>query len=143
MSGMDSNGTAGAESVKAVGGICIAQDPDSAKFAQMPRSLIDSGMADFVLRPSEMPAVLALYAKHPYVTGEESAEELAIREGQALTEILALLRGRAREDFSGYKQPTLIRRIQRRMSLHQFTRMAEYAKSLRHARSKSRRSPTT
>src|SRR4051812_5417872 len=32
MSGMGSNGTAGAQAIKAVGGMCIAQAPDTAKF---------------------------------------------------------------------------------------------------------------
>ena len=41
MSGMGSNGSAGAQAVKAVGGVCIAQDPDSAKYPSMPQSLID------------------------------------------------------------------------------------------------------
>ena len=36
MSGMGSNGTTGAHIIKAVGGVCIAQDPDSAQFASMP-----------------------------------------------------------------------------------------------------------
>ena len=43
MSGMGSNGTAGAQAIKAVGGVCIAQDPETAKFPSMPRSLLDAG----------------------------------------------------------------------------------------------------
>jgi two-component system, chemotaxis family, CheB/CheR fusion protein len=50
MSGMGSNGTAGAQAVKAAGGLCIAQDPDTAKYPSMPRSLIDVGFADLVLK---------------------------------------------------------------------------------------------
>ena len=44
MSGMGSNGTAGAQAIKAVGGLCIAQDPESAQFPSMPRHLIDAGL---------------------------------------------------------------------------------------------------
>src|SRR3954453_20780036 len=37
LSGMGSNGTAGAQAIKAVGGLCIAQDPDTAQYPSMPR----------------------------------------------------------------------------------------------------------
>ncbi|HZF51025.1 MAG TPA: chemotaxis protein CheB, partial [Polyangiaceae bacterium] len=66
LSGMGSNGTAGAQAIKAVGGVGIAQDPESAKFPSMPRHLIEAGYADFVLRPEEIPEVLLRYANHPY-----------------------------------------------------------------------------
>ena len=55
-----------------MGGVAIAQDPDSAKYPSMPRHLIDSGNADFILQPSEMPAVLLRYAGHPYVRDGQS-----------------------------------------------------------------------
>lgn len=68
LSGMGSNGTAGAEEIKAVGGLCIAQDPESAKYPSMPQHLLDAGLADLVLRPAEIPAALLDYAQQPYVT---------------------------------------------------------------------------
>jgi len=42
MSGMGSNGTAGAQAIKAVGGVCIAQDPESAQFPSMPQHLMEA-----------------------------------------------------------------------------------------------------
>src|SRR5262249_25509569 len=84
MSGMGSNGSAGAQAIKAVGGICIAQEPESAKFPSMPRSLIDHGQSDFILRPAEMPEVLVKYATHPYVAGTRSADIVLRREKQSL-----------------------------------------------------------
>src|SRR6185295_19285904 len=51
LSGMGSNGAAGAQAIKAVGGLCIAQEPESAGFPSMPRHLIDAGYADYILRP--------------------------------------------------------------------------------------------
>ena len=131
LSGMGSNGTAGAREVKAVGGVCLAQSPESAKFPSMPRSLIDAGLADFVMTPAEMPRAIAEYARHPYATGTSDAEQIARRERQALGEVLAVLRTRANHDFGGYKKPTVVRRIQRRMSLGQHERMGDYARALR------------
>ncbi|HEY1628316.1 MAG TPA: chemotaxis protein CheB, partial [Tepidisphaeraceae bacterium] len=131
MSGMGSNGSAGAQAIKAVGGICIAQDPDSAKFPSMPRHLIESGLADFILRAKEIPEVLLRYASHPYAKGTQSAEAIMRLEKQHFSDILAILRTRTRQDFNGYKKPTVLRRIQRRMGLNQITRLSEYAKMLR------------
>src|SRR5437763_1224126 len=61
LSGMGSNGTAGAQAVKAVGGLVIAQDPESAQYPSMPRHLVDAGYADYVLRPADVPEVLLVF----------------------------------------------------------------------------------
>src|SRR5206468_6411077 len=84
MSGMGSNGTAGCQAVKAVGGLCIAQDPESAQFPSMPRHLIDAGYADYILRPADLPDVLLTYARSRYASGgrEEDANEILQREQQ-------------------------------------------------------------
>ncbi len=133
MSGMGSNGTAGAQAVKAVGGMCIAQDVESAQFPSMPRHLIDAGYADHILRPADMPEVLLAYAGHPYARGgrEADAETILKQEQHHLREVLAILRTRTHHDFSGYKKPTLLRRVQRRMGLNGITSLAEYARLLR------------
>jgi two-component system CheB/CheR fusion protein len=131
LSGMGSNGTAGAEAVKAVGGLVVAQDPESAKYPSMPRSLVDANLADFILRPAEIPDTLIRYARHPYAASEAAAELLARRDQAAFGEILAVLRTRTRHDFAGYRKATLLRRIQRRMGLTQATGMGEYARLLR------------
>jgi two-component system CheB/CheR fusion protein len=132
LSGTGSNGTAGAQSVKAVGGLCVAQDPESAKFSSMPRSLIDNGLADAILRPGEMYDVIVRYAEHPYARGEARVPgDVAGRDRIAVNEIIALLRTRVRHDFAGYKKPTVLRRIQRRMSLLQTASVSDYVKALR------------
>ncbi len=132
MSGMGSNGTAGAQAIKAVGGLCIAQDPESAQFPSMPRHLIDAGYADYILRPADMPEVLLHYAGHPYARdGGASADEIAHRDANHLREILAVLRTRTKQDFSGYKRPTVLRRVQRRMGLARIIKIGEYARLLR------------
>lgn len=133
LSGMGSNGTAGAQAIKAVGGLCVAQDPESAAFASMPRHLIDAGYADSIARPADLPDVLLTYAGSPYATGGREADAAAVleREQQHLREVLAILRTRTKQDFTGYKKPTVLRRVQRRMGLARVPRLAEYAKLLR------------
>lgn len=132
MSGMGSNGAAGAQAIKAVGGLCIAQDPDTTDYPSMPRHLIDAGYADYILRSEDMPGVLLEYAGHPYAKGQrEEKADLVKRDQQHVREILAVLRTRTHQDFNGYKKPTVLRRIQRRMGLNRITRIGEYAKLLR------------
>lgn len=133
LSGTGTNGTAGAQAM-AAGGICIAQDPESASFPGMPRSLINAGYADQVLPPAEIARVLQRYASQPYVgiePQERAAEEALERQHTHLREVLAILRTRTRHDFNGYRKPTLLRRIQRRMSLLGVQKLDGYAQVLR------------
>ena len=129
MSGMGSNGSAGAQVVKAVGGLCIAQEPESAKFPSMPRQLMELKIADFILRPAEMPEVLLRYRSHPYARGE--TRDPAPPERQALNEVLGILKARVRHEFNGYKKPTVFRRVQRRMGLNQLVELDDYVRLLR------------
>jgi two-component system CheB/CheR fusion protein len=100
----------------------------------MPRSLVHAGYADQVVEAAEIPAVLIRYIAAPYVGAESDprrAEDELRREQAHLREVLALLRTRTRHDFSGYRKPTLLRRIQRRMGLLGLTKLGDYAESLR------------
>ncbi|MGH4033060.1 chemotaxis protein CheB [Actinomycetota bacterium Odt1-20B] len=49
LTGADSDGARGVRSVKAQGGIVIAQDPLSAAFHGMPKAAVETGNCDFVL----------------------------------------------------------------------------------------------
>ena len=131
-SGMGSNGTAGAQMVKAVGGVCVAQEPDSAKYPSMPRSLIDAGYSDYILRPADVPDALVKYAAHTYARGGgKSPDLIARRDQKLLAEAMSVLRSRVRHDFSGYKKPTVVRRLQRRMGLNHVNSLGDYVKLLR------------
>jgi two-component system, chemotaxis family, CheB/CheR fusion protein len=137
LSGTGTNGTAGAQAIKAAGGLCVAQDPDTAEFPGMPRSLVHSSYADQVLPAEEIAGFLVGYVHHPLIGRPASEdpvpaeqEELQ-RERQSLSEIQALLRTRTGHDFRGYRKPTLLRRIQRRMGVAGVTRVSEYVHRLR------------
>ncbi len=54
VSGFDGDGAAALCSIKDVGGITIAQKPDTAAQPDMPESAIDSGCIDFVLSPEDI-----------------------------------------------------------------------------------------
>jgi len=135
LSGTGTNGSAGAQAIKAAGGLCIAQDPNSAEFPGMPQSLIYAGYADQVLRAEEIPAALHQYVQHPFLDlsakGRARVVEEVERHRQDLSEILAIIRSRTGHDFVPYKPPTILRRIDRRMGLLGITTLADYANRLR------------
>jgi len=54
VSGYDGDGAAALSGIKEVGGITIAQKPDTAKQPDMPESAIASGCIDFVLSPEDI-----------------------------------------------------------------------------------------
>ena len=65
LSGTGSDGTNGVKSVKEHGGLVIAQAPESAKFDGMPRSVINTGLADFVLSPEEIAEEILNFSNTP------------------------------------------------------------------------------
>ena len=136
MSGTGTNGTAGAQAIKAAGGICIAQQPESASFPGMPRALIHAGYADQVLEARDIPGMLMRYARYPYNgDGEEASNDDALQLDRShLREIMAILRTRTKHDFNGYRKATILRRIQRRMGLVDSANLGDYASFLRSSR---------
>jgi two-component system CheB/CheR fusion protein len=92
----------------------------------MPRSAEDTGLVDFVLPPAEMPRQLIQYFKHP---ASLDKEKKALEEGQlpmVLRKIITVLGNRTGHDFSTYKKSTLVRRIERRMSVKKIEYASQY-----------------
>ncbi|EGV17195.1 chemotaxis protein CheB [Thiocapsa marina] len=131
LSGTGSDGTLGARAIKGEGGLVIAQAPATAAYDGMPRSLIASGQADYVLPPAEMPAHLIAYAARAYAKPAGPVAPSAEPGTNSLAKICVLLRDRIHHDFSEYKETTLLRRIERRMALHRIDRHEDYVGYLR------------
>lgn len=128
-SGFGSDGTIGIKSIKAVGGMVMAQDPETADSNSMPASAIQTGLVDFILPPEEMPEKLISYAESSHKTIKKiltPKEETAM----ALQKIFMLIRNRTGHDFSYYKENTVYRRISRRMNVHQIEKMTLYVRYL-------------
>lgn len=135
LSGTGSDGTAGLRAIKAAGGLTFAQTEESAKFDAMPRSAIRSGFVDVVLPPDAIAREIRRIADHPYLRrpliDAEEAEKEAYRQADDLGRVFLSLKKQIGVDFSGYKETTLIRRIQRRMALHRIDTLKRYARYLR------------
>ncbi|MDD3608222.1 MAG: chemotaxis protein CheB [Halothiobacillaceae bacterium] len=129
LSGTGSDGTRGIRAVKEQGGMIMVQSEETARFDGMPKSAINTGLADFVLGPEDMPVQLLSYMKHPTVTKAERSTALASDE-DGLTRIFALLRERSKLDFTFYKPSTVIRRIERRMTVNQVQELRDYVRFL-------------
>jgi two-component system, chemotaxis family, protein-glutamate methylesterase/glutaminase len=63
VSGYDGDGAAALCGIKEVGGITIAQKPETAEQSDMPETAIDSGCIDFILSPEEIAGKLIKIAK--------------------------------------------------------------------------------
>src|SRR5881227_2988135 len=135
LSGTGSDGTAGLRAIKAAGGLTFAQTEESAKFDAMPRSAIRSGFVDLVLPPDAMAHEIQRIADHPYIrrplADAEQVEKDVYRQTDDLGRIFLSLKKQMGVDFSAYKQSTLIRRVNRRMALHQIEELSHYARYLR------------
>lgn len=135
LSGTGSDGVAGCRKIRACGGLIIAQNPDEAKYPGMPVSVIDAGLADFVLTVKDIGALLSTRFETRFVTGAMPKESiLAVKMNTAQVNIteedpvsdemhkeLALLLHQVLDatgiDFSSYKEETLIRRLEKRKKI--------------------------
>ena len=129
LSGMGSDGTLGLRAIKEKGGMVLVQDPATAKFDGMPRSAIDSGLADIVAPVDDLPGrIIAYLRRTPLARISEPA--LGDKTQSALEKAIILLRTHTGNDFSFYKKNALYRRIERRMGIHQIDKLASYVRYL-------------
>ena len=129
LSGMGSDGALGLRAIKEQLGMVMVQDPASAKYDGMPRSALNTGLADYVASAQELPAKLIQYTRHfPALTPQRALVEE--ESSSDLGKVLVLLRAHGGNDFSCYKKNTIDRRIERRMGIHQFNSLARYVRFL-------------
>nr|WP_297348383.1 chemotaxis protein CheB [uncultured Glaciecola sp.] len=132
LSGMGSDGTIGVRAIKAKGGLCLAQLPESAKFDSMPLKAIDTNLIDATAPAEKLPDQIVGLLNQSRVSIQTSAPSTVELElGSPFGEIIMVLRSRTGNDFSLYKKNTIVRRIERRMSLHQLDSLRLYARYLR------------
>ncbi len=123
LSGTATDGTFGLKHIKAEGGITFAQD-QTARFDSMPRSAIAAGAVDFVLSPREIAEQLVSIVRR--TERLEGTERPGSENGHVLERLLLLLRRHTGVDFTQYKQPTISRRLNRRMVVRKSDTLKEY-----------------
>jgi len=124
LSGTGSDGSRGIKTIKEAGGIILVQDPETAQFNGMPISAISTNLSDFILSPSKIAEKiikftgtrLSLENQNVLISENEKAFQLILGEIQKFSGV----------NFKRYKINTLLRRIEKRMSLHNFEILEEY-----------------
>ncbi len=138
LSGTGSDGSVGLRALKEHHGMVMVQDEESSKYDGMPRSAAATGLADFVLPPDKMPEALISYVGRQ----NQNATLLVDAEPQiaqvTFQKICVILRDRTDHDFSRYKKNTIIRRIERRMNIHQVEDISEYVRFLQESERETR-----
>ena len=129
LSGTGSDGTIGLAAIKENGGMAMAQSIETAKYDTILRSAIATGLVDHILPVEEMPAKLIAYASHlSSLDGKTDGMKKQISE--RMGQVFNLLRRGSGHDFSGYKESTIGRRLQRRMKALQMETVGDYVEVL-------------
>jgi two-component system CheB/CheR fusion protein len=123
LSGTGSDGTVGLREIKATGGFTFAQAPESAKYTGMPQSAIESGCVDWVMPPDAIAKEIAIIVRgRRPIPPSELPQPFAT----TLKRLLMKVKQQSRIDFSGYKENTLWRRIERRMAATHLSHLDDY-----------------
>lgn len=127
LSGTGTDGSRGIKTIKESGGVILVQDPLSAQFNGMPNAAIASGLAEFVAEPEAMAAVLQ------QIPNLDLATELSKNQSndEIFSNILDEIKIYAGIDFKQYKKNTLVRRIEKRMSLNNMDVLLNYYQLLK------------
>jgi PAS domain S-box-containing protein len=129
LSGTGANGSMGLKRVKERGGACFVQNPLQAEFNEMPRNAIATDLVDEILPVEEIPHKIATY-KNSLAQVDIGKGTETLPEDQALREILNHLKIHTSHDFTNYKRPTLLRRIERRINIHNLDGLPAYSEFL-------------
>ncbi len=137
LSGTGTDGTLGLRAIFGAGGLCLVQEPATAKYDGMPVSAIHSGYTTHTLPVEQMPQVLRSgtrakprRADAELVAGTGTGTALPPA-ASGMTKILMLMRAGTGHDFTLYKKSTIGRRIERRMNQHNIEDSETYARFLR------------
>jgi two-component system CheB/CheR fusion protein len=130
LSGTASDGTLGLRAILGVGGVCMVQEPDTAKFDSMPQSAINAGYATHILPVEKMPDKL-LEISRQLNFRQQVPRMMPAKSPDELNQILMQIRSSTGHDFSLYKKSTIGRRIERRMAQQAIGDMAVYARFLK------------
>jgi len=138
LSGTGHDGTLGAKAIKEKGGLTIAQQTDhtAPRYPDMPANAIASGAVDLKVPVQDMAGKLV-----EYVQGLGTLDTSARRNHperhrveEARQAICDILRDELGHNFTGYKDRTFLRRIERRMQVLEMRDIDDYVARLREDR---------
>lgn len=124
LSGTGSDGSKGIKFIKENGGLVLVQDPQQAKFNGMPNSAIYSGVVDMVCRVETMHQEIDRFFENRDTISQNFKN--SSKSNAIISSILRSIEKQIEVDFTGYKHSTVSRRIGRRMSILDYTKMDAY-----------------
>ena len=136
LSGTGNDGSLGLKAIKACGGLTLAQGADGSapQHEGMPASAIATGAVDIIAPVEAMPGHI-MAVQEARQSPDELAELSAERTQAARLAICSVLQRQTGHDFSGYKEKTFLRRVQRRMHVLTLPTLDSYAARLESDRS--------
>jgi two-component system CheB/CheR fusion protein len=124
LSGTGSDGSRGIKTIKEGGGTILVQEPGSAQFDGMPNSAISTNLADFILTPAEIAQkIIQLNSKRISIL---SSSPVSDDHEEIYQSILELVYKDSGVNFKKYKNNTLLRRLEKRMSIHNVDTLKDY-----------------
>lgn len=127
LSGTGSDGSHGIQSINEAGGLVLVQEPSSAKFDGMPKSALNTGLADYTLPPEEIGTTLTNFLTHPAIANYTDGFGNQITQADdTMDALFSLLKREHKIDFSAYKASMVAQRIQRRLGISQCPDISEY-----------------
>ncbi|MHC2256099.1 two-component system CheB/CheR fusion protein [Bradyrhizobium embrapense] len=132
LAGTGGDGTLGVATLKDHGGLAIAERSADGQSAPYDESNSAAAIADFVLPPEDIPEHIDVYARHlRRLEKKQGFDEVLAAAASSLARIADILRNKTGNDFHGYKQNTVLRRVQRRMQVVQIDNISSYVDFLR------------
>lgn len=127
LSGTGTDGSRGIATIKEVGGMIFVQEPESAQFDGMPKTAVDTGLADEILPPFLIAKTLMSLVKSNEI-GLLFLNPDDKTVSRHFYEILTLVGKQVGVNFLEYRKTTLYRRIEKRMFLTNKKKIQSYAK---------------
>lgn len=125
LSGVEQDGAYGIRAIFGEGGLTIVEQ-NAAENNEIVKSAINMGVVDHVLTIEKIADFFVKYIKYsikPSLQNSDGNPEI-------LQKILLLVRAKTGHDFSAYKHNTIVRRIEKRMGIHQISNIITYLRYL-------------
>ncbi|MBR7890191.1 hypothetical protein J9B83_14870 [Marinomonas sp. A79] len=113
LSGTGTDGSRGIRAIKGENGFGIVQDPKDAKYDGMPNSAINSGNVDLIVQSTEIGTELKNIMHFPRRRSVDNENAIS---RETYNGIINILKKQCKVDFTLYKENTIVRRIDRRMT---------------------------
>lgn len=116
LSGAGTDGVSGCAAIKSRGGMILVQPPETAQLNGMPSAAIKAGVAEYIVTPENVGALLIEKLSGTHISGASSVKSSFTISAKQLDRLVGLVFDNTGLAFARYKEETLLRRIKARIS---------------------------